>query len=176
VESDPKRVIDARQYVFDTAVIALAGPAAEYRAVHPIVDAGWMPMRLPQERRTAIHEAGHTIAAIVAGRFVHEASIIPRQFSAGHVVWSKSAVRCSQAIEEKLETDYSNAARLASLFAPFDICPRWKAILRVVRTIRQRAEEIVEQNWVEVLALAGALEKYGQLDRAQVESLVKSAV
>jgi hypothetical protein len=58
-------VIDAREYVFNTAVIARAGPVAEYRAVHPIVDDGWIPMRLPLERRLAIHEAGHAIAAIV---------------------------------------------------------------------------------------------------------------
>jgi hypothetical protein len=107
-------------------------------------------------------------------RFVHEASIIPRQFSAGHVVWSKSAVRCSQPIKEKVETDYSNAARLAALFAPLDVCPRWKAILRVVRTIRQRAEEIIEENWVEVLAIAGALEKHKRLDRSQIEALAVS--
>jgi hypothetical protein len=110
----------------------------------------------------------------VAERFVHEASIIPRRFSAGHVVWSKSPVRCSQPIKEKVEMDYSNAARLASLFAPFDICPRWKAIRKAVRTIRHRAEEIVEENWVEVLAIAGALEKHKRLDRSQIETLAVS--
>jgi hypothetical protein len=83
-------------------------------------------------------------------------------------------VRCSQPIEEKVETDYSNAARLAALFAPLDVCPRWKAILRVVRTIRQRAEEIIEENWVEVLAIAGALEKHKRLDRSQIEALAVS--
>jgi ATP-dependent Zn protease len=139
--------------------------------VHPIVDDGWIPMRLPQERRTAIHEAGHAIAAIVAGRFVHEASIIPHGLMSGHVFWSESAARCSQVIEEKVETDYSKAVRLASLFAPLDVCPRWKAILHAVRTIRQRAEEIIEENWVEVLAIAGALEKHKRLDRPQIEAL-----
>jgi hypothetical protein len=118
-------VIDAREYVFNTAVIALAGPVAEYRAVHPMVEDGWIPARLPLERRLAIHEAGHAIAAIVAGRFVHEASIIPRRFSAGHVVWSKSPVRCSQPIKEKVETDYSNAARLASLLLSL-LARRWE--------------------------------------------------
>jgi hypothetical protein len=168
-------VIDAREYVFNTAVIALAGPVAEYRAVHPMVEDGWIPARLPLERRLAIHEAGHAIAAIVTERFVHEASIIPRQFSAGHVVWSRSPAPCSpQPMKEKVETDYSNAVRLASLFAPFDVCPRWKAIRQVIRTIRQRAEEILENNWVEVLAVAGALEKHKRLDRSQIEALAVS--
>jgi ATP-dependent Zn protease len=132
-------------------------------------------MRLPLERRVAIHEAGHAIAAIVTERFVHEASIIPHGLMTGHIVWSKSPAPCSQqAIKEKIENDYSSAARLASLFAPFDICPRWKAILAVVRTIRQRAEQIVEENWVEVLAVAGALEKHKRLDRSQIEALAVS--
>ena len=162
-------------YVFDTAVIALAGPVAEYRAMHPIVDDGWIPMRLPLERRVAIHEAGHAIAAIVTERFVHEASIIPCQFAAGRVVYSRSAAPYSpQPMKEKIETDYSKAVRLASLFAPFDICPRWKAIRQVIRTIRQRAEEILENNWVEVLAVAGALEKHKSLDRSQIKALAVS--
>jgi hypothetical protein len=38
VESDPKRVKDARQSVFDRGVIAIAASIAEKRVMHPIVD------------------------------------------------------------------------------------------------------------------------------------------
>jgi hypothetical protein len=72
-----------------------------------------------------------------------------------------------------VDSDRSQAARLALLLAPFDVC-QWKAILRMVRMIRRRAEQIVEENWLDVLMIAGALEKEKRLDRSEIEGLVRS--
>jgi hypothetical protein len=127
-------VIDARQYVFDTAVIALAGPVAVPCSA-PDRGRRLDPLGLPRERRVAIHEAGHVIAALAAERFVHEAEIIPCGLSGGHVVASTSAVP-PRPNEENVDSDRSQAARLALLLAPFDLC-QWKAILRMVRMIRR---------------------------------------
>jgi hypothetical protein len=40
--------------------------------------------------------------------------------------------------------------------------------------IRRRAEQIVEENWLDVLMIAGALEKEKRLDRSEIEGLVRS--
>jgi hypothetical protein len=91
VESDPKRVKDARQSVFDRGVIAIAASIAEKRVMHPIVDDGCVPLLPTRERKTAIHESAHAVAAVALKRFVYEVSIEPGQFSAGRVIWSQYA-------------------------------------------------------------------------------------
>jgi hypothetical protein len=99
--------------------------------------------------------AGSLSAAIQAKRFVHEASVTLGPFTAGHVALSQSAVP-PELSDEKPECDRSTAARI--VLTPLDTCPRWKAIPETVRSLRRRAEEIIEENWVKSGDRRGARE------------------
>jgi hypothetical protein len=171
-EEQSTAVADLKRFLFDKGVIALAGRVAEKRAVRPSPD-GWVLFVSP-ERRVSIHEAAHGIAGIASGRFVHEVSVIPCERMNGYVTWwSQSAVPAQPMDRENVERDHSQAARAAALLAPHT-CPQWKAVRETVRTMRRRAEQIIEGNWLEVLELANALEKHKVLDRTQIESLVRT--
>jgi uncharacterized membrane protein len=158
--------------VRNEAVISLAGIAAEHRAAHPSVDPGWVALRPSPKRRTAIHEAGHVIAALRTGNYAYGASVVPNGRISGLATWSRSPDACDPPAGLEIEPDVRRAARIALLLVDPKVTAGWKAILAELRKIRQSADELIAQNWIDVVAVADALERHEKLDRSEIERLV----
>src|SRR5690242_13016809 len=161
--------------VRNEAVISLSGIAAEHLATHPSVDEGWVPLRPSRQRLVAIHEGGHAVAALRTENYAHSASVVPDGRTAGRVLWSRFPDAGDLPEEPEVEHDLARASRIASLLvADLEVTPRWKAILAELRKIRQSADELIAQNWIDVLAVADALERHKQLDSSEIRRLVNS--
>jgi hypothetical protein len=162
---------------FAEAVTCLAGPLAEKRALRGS-GPGWVRSRTWEER-VAYHEAGHAVAAAACRLYVHSVSIIPDEDSGGRCLSSRSA-ELPDGPEKKLppkkRRDHHKAACYAWLLTSFDDRPQWKSALATVRVLRRRTEEILERHWFVVMAVANALEHRKELDRAEIESLVRGKI
>ena len=155
-------------------MVSLAGPLAERRARRGS-EPGWVRM-LSEERRIAVHEAGHAICALVCEKYVIELTIIPdpEKKSLGHCLYSRDADFRRDPNETKTVStrDRTEAARYAWLLTSWPPDPPyWKAVLGTVRMLRATAAQILDRNWVFVIALADALQQRRALSREELAEI-----
>jgi len=166
----------ARTRLENDVVVAFAGKAAERRAKQRD-HAGWLRMRSPDEL-TALHEAGHAIAARIVGRTVLELSVIPqpavpvgRTYLAGFCKHGDAPDE--NPVEEHfchLETDSKRAAQLCMILS--DPMMSWKPALRTARELRERARTLVEMHWRIISILGGALAFHKHLRQDEIGSIL----
>lgn len=183
-----ERAANARANFELQVLIALAGPAAQRRAVQSS-EPGWRRVRMPDELR-AFHECGHGIAALAFGRRVYHLSIVEDAtipIGAGYlagicqhgsdpdVVLDKNAER-ERLRRAGLKTDRRNAVEAAFALALIEPGgPLWRAARRVLGRLRNRAANLVTANWWVVSMLAAELERHRELDQSQIEAILARA-
>jgi hypothetical protein len=160
---------ETERVVFSKAVVSMAGPLAEKRALRGS-GPGWV-VQVTTERRIAVHEAGHAVLATVTGLYAHRVTVVPDAYSLGHCLVSSSPDTPEEPSE--VRTDLDQVCRFAWALTHFDpAIPRWKAVLATARRIRSTAAQFVECHWFEIQALASELERNQHLDRNQIEDCV----
>jgi ATP-dependent Zn protease len=162
---------DAQRFGFEQGVLYLAGPAAQKRARRGSAP-GWVRNRSPREL-VAFHEAGHCVVAAALSQIVFSVSIVPDAESGG---------RCNTGGSEEAGLkepkagihDHTAAVGYAYLLLSDGLPgPGWRSVLAMVRRMRRQAEEIIEANWLYVIAVAEALQRNKELDRSQIERLIR---
>jgi hypothetical protein len=167
-----------RNEVENTAIISLAGKAAERRARHGDADgfALWIRSR---RHLTALHESAHAAAAIALKRRVYSATVVEDsgvKVGNGHmggIVWTGSAPKAPPLPEQKperLESDEKKAARLSMLLSN-DM--RWRGALRTMRELREKSRIIVDHNWVSIVAFAEVLMKSETIGQEEAEHFLR---
>lgn len=165
-------VDDPRTRLEKIVIISLAGRIAERRAALEGQSSG---MRL------AIHEAAHAAVAHELADTVYEVSVVEeRSVPVGrshlggycrHGVASEDPGADRQRWrDDGLETDRRNAVKLCWLLAPGD--PGWKSDLRYIRTLREKARNLVNAYWSKIIALAGALEMRRKLSQDEIADVL----
>ena len=183
-----ERAATARANFEMQALIALAGPAAQRRALQSN-EPGWRRLRMPDELR-AFHECGHGIAALAVGRRVYHLSIVEdttisigsgylagvcQHGSDPNVVLDKKAER-ERWRRAGLKTDRRIAVEAVFALALIEPGgPLWRSARRVLGRMRERAAKLVAANWWVVSMLAAELERHRELDQPQIEAILARA-
>lgn len=163
------------QIVFNLGVSTMAGPIAERRARRPDKE-GWKRL-ISEDRRRAIHEAGHCIAGEALHQFAVELSILSnpeRRSTDGRYI---SGGFCAFGPEQEAETPESNVfvtdgqfiVGVVRLLAPCGPNRR-TAIRQTFKQMRHVAEQIIVENWLLILALANELQRRKHMNRAEIKN------
>jgi hypothetical protein len=182
-----EQVAAARVRYETQAVIKLAGPAAQLRALQGSRPE-WRRMRRPDELR-AFHECGHGTAALAFGRRVYRLSIaedstIP--VGAGHLAGICQHGEPNLVLDKEVElerlrratvkTDRRSAVETAYVLAMLEPGgPTWRSARRVLGRLRERAAKLVAANWWVVSLLADEVERHRELDQGGIEAILARA-
>jgi hypothetical protein len=156
-------------------IIALAGQRAVKRALSRH-SPGWV-RHLAADEETALHEAGHIIAAWAFGRTIYFASIRPPDVKTGHRVKGfihygrQPSSSTDPDCWSERETDRREAVRLAYALTPAPA--HWRAIRATLRRLQERCDELIVEHWGHACVLADALQRQGTLDQQQIEAMVR---
>ncbi len=163
-----------------SVVVYLAGNAAERRALQGSAP-GWRRWRTPEELR-ALHEAGHAIAQWARGDCVWKLSIIIGKnvrigksgflggySSAGITPLPPGPIE----LPARMECDLRQGARVCQMLSLWESPYGWRGALRVARRLQARTRDLIEQHWYLVEMLAGELVRRQELDREQIEYLLR---
>lgn len=169
---------DTRQLLEADVLRTLAGPIAERRAMD---GGGGFRRWLSWDQSCAYHEAGHLVIAWALGFHPWQASIKPDptvKIGAGFVGGFASAGITKEPVLDlppgsKLETDRQSVARTCLVLALREEKRGWRGAVRVMNRLRLQARDLVEQYWAGITILAIALQQHGELDRAQIERILK---
>lgn len=163
---------EAERWATDEVIGALAGPAAARRCLRG-GEPGWRRV-LSTASILAHHEAGHAIAAAVAGFCPIHLDLVETLGRGGVCVRARPGVEISpeclqERLAERSENDHHRAVTLCALLAR---APEWRATLRVARQLRRQAEALVDEYWLHVTALATELERRGVMSRQEIEGFL----
>jgi hypothetical protein len=163
---------EGERWAADEVIGALAGPAAARRCLRG-GEPGWRRVR-SMASIVAHHEAGHAIAAAVAGLCPIHLDLIETLGRSGVCVRSRPGVEISpeclqEGLAERPENGHHRAVTLCALLAR---ASGWRATLRVARKLRRQAEALVDAHWPYVAALAAELERRGVMSRQEIEAFL----
>lgn len=166
----------SRKRAEEQAIILLAGNAAARRAGRGS-EPGWR-RQLTRDQHTAFHEAGHAVAAVVAGEYAYGLSIVPRldiKIGESCVLGGFAHHGHARTHDKPLEApvsprpDIDSAAGLCCLLAPTFA---WRDGLAVYRALKARTEALIEDHWHSVKLLAIELNQRKELDQEQIERIL----
>ena len=163
---------EAERWAAVEVIGSLAGPAAARRCLRG-GGTGWRRVRSTASI-VAHHEAGHAIAAAVAGFCPIHLDLVETLGRGGVCVRARPGVEVSpeclrERLAERPEYDHRRAVTLSALLAR---APGWRATLRVVRRLRRKAEVLVDAHWLHVTALAAELERRRVMSRQEIEGFL----
>jgi hypothetical protein len=163
---------EAERWAADEIIVSLAGPAAARRCLRG-GEPGWRRVRSAASI-LAHHEAGHAIAAAVAGFCPIHLDLVETLGRGGVCVRARPGVevppdRLREWLAIRAENDYRRATTLCTLLAG---ASGWRAVLHVTRQLRRQAEALVDAHWPYVAALAAELERRGVMSRQEIEGFL----
>ena len=170
--SDPRQLLEA------DVLRTLAGPIAERRATE---GGGGFRRWISWDQSRAFHESGHICIAAAVGFHPWRVSIRIDQtvkVGAGFMGGVASAGITREPVTDlppgtELETDRRSVARTCLVLAMREEVHGWRGAVRAMNRLRSQARGLVEKHWAAITILAIGLEQHGELDRAQIERILK---
>ncbi len=169
---------DTRQLLEADVLRTLAGAIAERRATD---GGGGFRRWVRWDLLRAYHESGHICIAAAVGFHPWHVSIRVDQnvkIGAGFMGGVASAGITREPVADlppgtELETDRRSVARTCLVLAMREEVRGWRGAIRAMNRLRSQARGLVERHWVAITILAIALLQHGELDRAQIERILK---
>lgn len=156
--------------------ISLGGYAAEHRALYGAPGTVWRRLRSRDELK-AFHEAGHAVVALCFDRYVFGLSINPDSAVkignsgtlGGFALIGRNPEPCSSDTPDRLRSDRQSVALFASLT---EAQPNWRSTLRTVQAWRAEVRALIDEHWLLVASLAGALLEKRTLNQSDIAAIV----
>lgn len=174
--------LHGRKWIEREALVALAGVAAQRKARHTLAPLYW-------QMEKAFHEAGHAVVALTLGMHPYEVSIVPTRdvkiqktgHSDGHALIGyihPDEVPEPDARPElrerigRTESDFRRAARYSLLLA--STCS-WREGVRTYHALLAKTEQLVDEYWISIVALAGEIRRNYTLDHAEIRAVISES-
>lgn len=175
--------LHGRKWAEREALVALAGVVAQRKARQELAPLSWM-------LEAAFHEAAHSVIALKTGMFPWVVSIVPnREVKVGktghsggycHAEYVHPDEAAKATIDNRKdnerparnESDFHRAARYSLLLAP---SYSWRDGVRTYHALLAKTGELVDEYWIQIVALAGEIRRNYTLDYAEIRTVIREA-